>query len=147
MFKDLSIKSRLTLVVGLLSLLLLMIGIMGLVGMSKANEGLLSENERLAVTVGQIDQIESLILDNRLQLSLALLDSDVAEIERQTGLVEKHLDQISKIWKSYTTTESSPEEKVVAARSRAFAVAARKAVFVAAAEAPCVAESFALKAL
>jgi len=114
MFKDLSIKSRLTLVVGLLSLLLLMIGIMGLVGMSKANEGLSTENERNAVASGHIAQIESLILDERLQLSLALLKPTPAEIKRQTEVVEKHIEQISKIWNSYMGTDMSPQKKVVA---------------------------------
>jgi methyl-accepting chemotaxis protein len=114
MFKDLSIKSRLTLVVGLLSLLLLMIGIMGLVGMSKANEGLSTENERNAVASGHIAQIESLILDERLQLSLVLLKPSPAEIKRQTEVVEKHIEQISKIWNSYMGTDMSPQKRVVA---------------------------------
>ncbi len=114
MFKDLSIKSRLTLVVGLLSLLLLMIGIMGLVGMSKANEGLSTENERNAIASGHIAQIESLILDERLQLSLALLKPTPAEIKRQTEVVEKHIEQISKIWNSYMGTDMSPQKRVVA---------------------------------
>jgi len=114
MFKDLSIKSRLTLVVGLLSLLLLMIGIMGLVGMSKANEGLSTENERNAVASGHIAQIESLILDERLQLSLVLLNPTPAEIKRRTEVVERHIEQISKIWNSYMGTDMSPQKKVVA---------------------------------
>src|SRR5450759_3985270 len=114
MFKDLSIKSRLTLVVGVLSLLLLMIGIMGLVGMSKANEGLGTENEHNAVASSHIAQIESLILDERLQLSLVMLGHTSAEINRQTEVVEKHIEQISKIWNAYLNTDLSPQKRVVA---------------------------------
>ncbi len=108
MFKNLSIKSRLTFVVGMLSALLLMIGIMGLVGMNKANEGLRTENDDLAVASIQIHQIESLILDERLQLSLALLDHTPAVIKRGTGLAEMDIEQFSKAWKAYMAGNLAP---------------------------------------
>ena len=114
MFKNLSIKARLTIVVGLLSLLLLMIGMMGLVGMSKANEGLRTENEDHAISSSQIGHIASLIRDERLQLALALLDPGKAEINSQTGLVEEHIEQISRLWKSFMSANLSAQNKVIA---------------------------------
>jgi methyl-accepting chemotaxis protein len=114
MFKNISIKSRLTFVVSMLSLLLVVIGSMGLIGMSKANEGLRTVYEDRTVALGQIDQIESLILDNRLQTSLALLNPTAAEIKRQTGIVEKHIEQIGETWKAYMATYLTPEEKAIA---------------------------------
>ncbi len=100
MFKNLSIKSRLTFVVGILSVLLLVIGIMGLVGMKKANEGLRAENDDLAVASDQIHQIENMILDEQLHLSLALLSHTPEEVKFHTGLVEMRIEQFSKNWQT-----------------------------------------------
>jgi methyl-accepting chemotaxis protein len=61
LFKNLSIKSRLMFVVGLLSLLLLLIGGMGLYGMNKTNESLRTVYEDRTIALSRINLIESLI--------------------------------------------------------------------------------------
>ncbi len=114
MSKNLSIKSRLTLVIGLLTMLVVGIGASGLLGMSKTKEGLRSVYENRTIPMGQFGAIKSIILDNQLQLSLALLDPTPEKIKRQADLVEKHIEEAGEIWAAYTGTSLSPEEKQLA---------------------------------
>jgi methyl-accepting chemotaxis protein-1 (serine sensor receptor) len=108
---NLTIRSRLILILALLALLALVMSAFGLLGMSKTNDGLRRVYEDRTIPIGQFGHIESLILDNRLQLSLALLDPTAEEIKRQTELVEKHLEEAGEIWVAYTSTSLTPEER------------------------------------
>ena len=74
MFKNLSIKSRLIFIIAFLSSLLVVIGALGLSGMSKSNEGLRSVYEDRTVALGQVDHIEALLLENRVAVTAAALD-------------------------------------------------------------------------
>jgi methyl-accepting chemotaxis protein-1 (serine sensor receptor) len=110
MFKNLTIRSRLTIVIVFLLMSLLAIGGMGLFGMSKAKEGLRSVYENRTVALGRIARVESLILDERLQLSLAILDPTEAKIKRHTEMVEKHIEDAGEAWSAFTDTAMTPEE-------------------------------------
>lgn len=109
MFMKLTIKSRLTIVIVLLLMSLLAISGMGLLGMSKVKEGLRSVYEDRTVALGRIARVESLILDERLQLSLAILDPSADKIKRQTELVEKHIDEAGEAWAAFTATSTTTE--------------------------------------
>lgn len=69
-----TIKSRLTSVLGMLSALLLIIGAMGLFGMYRANEDLRMVYEHRTLSISQINQIDRLILRNRLLLEESIID-------------------------------------------------------------------------
>ena len=73
MFKNLSIKSRLIFVIGLLSVLLAGIGGVGLVGMNKANDGLLAVYQERTIPSGQIAGIQDRLMRNRLSLAVSLI--------------------------------------------------------------------------
>jgi methyl-accepting chemotaxis protein len=111
MFINLTIRSRLILIIAPLSLLALVMSVLGMYGMSKTKDGLRSVYEDRTIPIGQFGHIESLILDNRLQLSLALLDPSAETIKRQTEVVEKNLEEVGNRWATYTSTFLSPEEK------------------------------------
>jgi len=114
---NLTIRSRLILILAPLSLLALAISIFGLYGMNKSNNGLRSVYEDRTIPMGQFGRLESLILDNRVQLSLALLNPAPEVIKRQTELVEKHLDQAGEIWAAYSSSISlTPEERQLAGK-------------------------------
>jgi methyl-accepting chemotaxis protein len=108
MLKNLSIKSRLTFVVGILSMLLLTIGVIGVVGMNKAKEGLRTEDEDLIVAWNRIHRVETMILDERLQLSLALLNHTPETVKLRTGLVETRIGQFPKNWQEYISGNLTP---------------------------------------
>jgi methyl-accepting chemotaxis protein len=113
---NLTIRSRLILILALLSLLALATSAVGLLGMSKTNEGLRSVYEDRTIPMGQLGHIENLILDNQLQLSLALLNPTAEVIKRQTELVQKHLEEAGEIWAVYTSTSLTPEERKLASK-------------------------------
>jgi methyl-accepting chemotaxis protein len=114
MFKNLSIKSRLVMIIGLLSLLLIGIGGLGLFGMSKANEGLLSVYQERTVPTGQISDIQKLLLGNRLQIAVAQVTPTQDVIRKATDQVEANIAAITKIWETYSAGNLSVDEKKLA---------------------------------
>jgi methyl-accepting chemotaxis protein len=119
MFNKLTVKSRLTIVIALLLSALLVIAGLGLTGMRKANEGLQTVYENRTIALGLVAEVQSLILDERLQLALALLDPTVEKIKQQTELVEKDIDDAGTAWAAYTVLKMLPEEKQLATRFEA----------------------------
>ncbi len=122
MFANVTIKARLIGVLTILSLLLLIIGVQGLLGMRTINTSLGSVyNDRLVPT-GQIANINLMMLENVRQLHLASMhDPRLPEsvlhdhpITMHTDTVEKNIEAIGVLWKEYMATYLTPEEKVLA---------------------------------
>jgi methyl-accepting chemotaxis protein len=114
MLNDMKIGTRLLLLLALLLVLMVVVGVAGLFGMHKADSSLDSIYEDRAIPLAQIGLINSLLLDNRLQLSLALLTPNPEEIKGQTVLVERNIEKIGATWKAYMATQLTPEEKGLA---------------------------------
>ncbi|MFA7242978.1 MAG: Tar ligand binding domain-containing protein, partial [Sulfuricellaceae bacterium] len=122
MFKNLTIKTRLIFLVAFLSIVLAVIGFMGLRGMSHANDGLRSVYLDRAIPLGQIAEISDLMAENTRQLHLASMHDPRMEesklhdhpISRHTDTVEKNIAEISKIWEAYAASYMTPEEKKLA---------------------------------
>jgi hypothetical protein len=66
---DMSLKLRLISVLGLLSMLLVAIGVLGLYGMRKSNEGLRTVYETRTVSLDRITNIDRNIVRSRLALA------------------------------------------------------------------------------
>ncbi|MCX7091912.1 MAG: methyl-accepting chemotaxis protein [Methylobacter sp.] len=111
MFKNLNIKSRLTTMMAVISILLLVIGGMGLFGMAKSNDGLRSVYKDRTVPMKQIAAIQKLLLTNRLLITASLSASTVEEIRQNTIEVEQNIKEIAQIWDAYMTNYLMPEEK------------------------------------
>jgi len=114
MFRNLTIKARLIFVIGLLSVLLVGIGGIGLVGMNKANDGLLAVYQERTIPTGQIAGIQDRLMRNRLQLAVSLITPTAEEIRKNTEAVEKNISEITAIWDKYMANNLSPEEKKLA---------------------------------
>ncbi len=114
MFKNLNIKSRLTTVIATMSILLLVIGGMGLQGMSKANEGLRTVYEDRTIPMGQLASIQKLLLINRVRITSALSTPTPEVIQKITTEVEQNIQEITKTWDAYMATYLTPEEKKLA---------------------------------
>src|SRR3989338_592500 len=102
MFKNISIKSRLMIVIAVLSASLLVIGGMGILGMSKANEGLRTVYDNSVVPMEQISNIQKLLLDNRLRIAVSLVTPTPEVIRKNAEGVEQNIAEIGKIWEGYT---------------------------------------------
>ncbi|MDO8465196.1 MAG: methyl-accepting chemotaxis protein [Gallionella sp.] len=115
LFKNINIKSRLTIVIAILSVSLLAIGGMGIMGMSKANEGLRTVYDNSVVPMEQISNIQKLLLDNRLRIAVSLVTPTSDVIQKNTEGVERNIAEITKIWEAYrANAHLSAEDKIMA---------------------------------
>ncbi|MFI3156307.1 MAG: Tar ligand binding domain-containing protein, partial [Methylococcaceae bacterium] len=113
-FKKPTIKTRLINVIGLLSVLMTIIGSLGLHGMSKADEGLRTVYEDRTVPMNQIASIKELMLTNQLRITAALVSPTPEVIRTNTAEVEQNIAQITKTWAAYMATYLTAEEKNLA---------------------------------
>ncbi len=110
----LKISTRLLLLIGLMSVLLIAIGVIGLFGVARSNESLRSVYEDRTVCMGQIAEINRLNLRNRLAIANSLMDSNPQEIERDTAEVEANIAAADKVWEAYMATTLTPAEAKLA---------------------------------
>lgn len=115
MLNNMKIGTRLMMLLILLLLLMVGVGVAGLIGMNKTNEGLRTVYEDHTVALSQIGMVESLTLDSRLNMSLLLLDPTPDEVSRHTGITESHIKNTKETWKTYLSTSAamSQDEKVL----------------------------------
>ena len=67
-----------------------------------------------AIPLKQVGYIESLLLQNRLAITSALLMPTPEMIEQKTDLVEKNIERIKRTWERYLLTHLTPEERKLA---------------------------------
>ena len=115
---QLKISTRLVILIGLLSLMLVAIGLLGLYGISQSNTGLKSVYEDRTVPMGQLADINRLLLRNRLAIANSLIDQQPKFIDENIAEVEANIVRIGKVWEAYMATSLTAEE---AALSRKFA--------------------------
>ena len=109
-FRNLKIGARLSILVGLLSLLLITIGGIGLYGISKSNEAGRYLYEQSLQSTGEIAQIQRLLLRNRLALAVTLITPTPEVINTSTQEVEANIASITKVWETYMTGPLEVEE-------------------------------------
>ncbi|MDO9142087.1 MAG: methyl-accepting chemotaxis protein, partial [Methylobacter sp.] len=114
LLKDFSIKSRLTAIIGLLSVLLLLIGGIGLLGMSKAKEGLRTVYEERTLPISQIASMQKLFLSTRLAIAASLDNPAPEKLLSHTTEVEQNIEKITRLWDDYSATQLTSVEKVLA---------------------------------
>lgn len=115
---NLKISTRLTILIGILSALLIAIGSVGIYGVAHSNAALRSVYQNRLVPASQISEIQKLLLRNRLAIAVSLVTPTPETIHPATAEVEANIAAISKIWESFVASGLQPEEAVMA---RAFA--------------------------
>jgi methyl-accepting chemotaxis protein len=115
MLKNTMIKSRLIFVIGLLSLLMILIGILGLTSLITVNQSLKTVYEDRLIAVGQLDSVIRGINSNQLAVAKAIT-GDPANIVKTLDEVEKNKAEVTKVWEAYSATYMTPEEKQLAAK-------------------------------
>lgn len=109
-----TLKSRLSLVIGLITLLALGLGVLGLFGMGKANDGLQSVYENRTVALEQILRIDRLLVQSQLALVEAIQDSMAATIKTKSEVIEKNIAEMDKAWAEYARSALSDDERKLA---------------------------------
>ena len=113
-FKNISVKARLVFLSVFFCIGMIVIGAYGMFGISRANDGMLNIYQGRTVPLGQITEIQKMLLQNRLRIAASLVTPTAEEIKNNTGEIEKNIEEIGKIWKTYTDAPLATEEKKLA---------------------------------
>ncbi|MDP1657140.1 MAG: methyl-accepting chemotaxis protein, partial [Hylemonella sp.] len=111
---NLKISTRLTLLVGILSALLVLIGSIGLVGIGQSNDALKTVYEDRTVPTGHLAEIQRLMLRNRLLITVTLLQPSAESVKTNMAELDANIAVISKTWESYMATTLTAEEAQLA---------------------------------
>jgi len=111
---NLKISTRITMLISVLSVLLVAIGSLGLFGISKSNDALQTVYEDRTVPTGQLGDIESMLLSNRLAIAVALVTPTPEVIASSTATVETNIAAITKVWDAYMATKLTVDEEKLA---------------------------------
>jgi PAS domain S-box-containing protein len=109
-----TVTMRMMFLTGFMLVVAAALGAVGIVGMSKANEGLRSVYEDRMVPVNQLAVIEKLLLGNRLAIASSVVNGTDNYITRHVKQVEDNIAKIGKTWEEYMTTYLTPDEKILA---------------------------------
>jgi methyl-accepting chemotaxis protein-1 (serine sensor receptor) len=107
-------------VIGLLSMLLVGIGIMGLTSLSSTNSAFKSVYEDRVLAVGQLERISAMINKNQIIVGeavvgqLSAFPEDVAILDKQVVEARAVIEKINTSWKAYMATGLTAEEKKLA---------------------------------
>jgi methyl-accepting chemotaxis protein-1 (serine sensor receptor) len=111
---NLKISTRIAILIGIMSVLLMLIGGIGLYGMVKSDDSLKDMYEGPMTQLSEINEIRYLMLRNR----LVIANADIEQTPERTGLsvteVEANMGKIEKIWASYMASPMPPEEAQLA---------------------------------
>ena len=110
----LKVSARLTILIGFLSVLLVVLGGLGLFGIGQSNDALKSVYEQSTLPATQLGRINALVLHNRLAVHAALLSPTPENIRQRSAEVESNIAAISKEWAAYMTSQLAPEEAALA---------------------------------
>jgi methyl-accepting chemotaxis protein-1 (serine sensor receptor) len=112
---NLKVSTRLMMLIGVLSALLVAIGGLGLFGIGESNDELKSVFEDRTVPAAQLGRINALVLRNRLAVNIALVTPTPEVIEERSAQIAANALAIDKEWAAYLATTLTPDEAKLAA--------------------------------
>ena len=110
----LRIATRLSLLIGSLSALLIAIGTLGLLGLDKSNETFRATYLDRTVPLMQLGRIQYLQIRNRLAIANSIIVATPEAVARNLPEIEANIGEISKLWDGYMTTSLTVEEARIA---------------------------------
>lgn len=108
------ISTRLIFLIGILSLLLTVIGYIGLSGINSSNAGMKTIYEDRTIPLGQIAEIQEKLLENRLSAAFIVLNPTPQEIQAKTKDIDDNFAVINKLWGEYMATTLTDDEVILA---------------------------------
>jgi phosphoglycerate-specific signal transduction histidine kinase len=112
---QLKISTRILLMLSVLAALLIFVGLMGLYGMSQANERMRSIYEDRAVPLKQLGDINYLANRNRILVMDMMLilarEGEQSQLDRRYSELQKNKDELLAIWKAYKATQDDASKK------------------------------------
>jgi methyl-accepting chemotaxis protein-1 (serine sensor receptor) len=114
MFKNLTIRFRLLLLVSGYSLLLIGGLLLGIGGLYVVDHGLERVYADRTVPLQHLAAIDEMMLKNRLAITSAVAEPTPEMIEQSTTLVERNIEAIDKLWAGYTGGSLAADERKLA---------------------------------
>ena len=112
--KNLKISTRLFMLIGIMSLVMLTIGLYGLRGLDQTNAGLKTVYEDRTVSLGMLSDIQALMLENRLALLNMVANNTPEEVTKGTSGVAENTAAINKLWADYKNSKLTEAEEKIA---------------------------------
>ncbi len=112
MLNNLTIKTRLFLLIGIMSVLAISLSVMGIYGMSKANDGLQTVYIDRTIPLGDLAEIKVMLVDNRLKIANAINSPEESAISLEK--IAANRGSIAKLFDGYMASFLTPEEKILA---------------------------------
>ena len=113
MLNKLKIKTRLYVLIGFASLLLVWVGVTGLSGINTTSSALSSVYNDHLVAIDQLNEVRNYQLQSRLALSAARQETDAFEIMGHADRIRGYIFKIENILKAYTDRPMAAEEKAL----------------------------------
>lgn len=110
---NMKIRTKLNILVILVSLLLVGIGITGLVGIRSSNNALSTVYNDHLVAINQLNEMRNHQMQIRLELAAARLETDAFEILEHVDKVRSSIFQVDNFLTTYNERNLYPEEKVL----------------------------------
>lgn len=100
MLNNMTIKSRLMLVIGMLSFLLMSIGGLGLYGISQSNEGLKTVYEDRTIVLADLSQVLDQMQIARMHAVMAANLNSIEVARQRTAMTAESDARINSIWQN-----------------------------------------------
>jgi len=114
MLNNMTIKSRLMLVIGTLSLLLIGVGSLGVHGLSQTNGSFKSVYEDRAVPLGDLGMVLDRMQRARLNTAMSAYGRSADIVKERTAMTSQRDAELADFWKKYMTTNLTAEESGLA---------------------------------
>ena len=110
MFNNMTIKSRLVLVIGMLSILLIGVGSLGIYGLNQTNDSFRGVYEDRAVPLGDLGLILDRMHRARLNAVMSAYGRNPEIVKERQAMTNQRDAEIASTWQKYTATNLTPEE-------------------------------------
>ena len=111
---NLKVSTRLMLLIGVLSALLVLVGGFGLYGTGRSSESLKTVYDNSLVPATELGDIRALMLRNRLNVNIALVRPTADVIAVRTKEIESNIATLAKVWDAYMATTLTPANEKLA---------------------------------
>ena len=111
---NLKVSTRLMLLIGVLSALLVAMGGLALYGNARSAEALKTVYDDRLVPTQQLGSIRALQLHNRMSVNIALVTPTAEVIAERTKIIEENIANVGKTWDAYMATSLTTEEEKLA---------------------------------
>jgi methyl-accepting chemotaxis protein-1 (serine sensor receptor) len=107
---QLKISTRLGILIGVLSALLLAIGALGLFGINRSNNSLKTVYEDRVVALDQLGEVSYLLQRNRVLVMDMLVQPEPANLEKRNKELRGNIQKVNATWDAYMATYLTPDE-------------------------------------